>query len=538
MMRRLLGLSGPILSLSLLCGIASLTTASDSENAARVTYLTGSSVYIDAGRDAGLEEGDQLEVVREGVTVATLKVTYLSSRRASCAVVEGSGTLQVGDSVVLPSGQATEEGSGYTPKSTVAERGGFSYETLPKRRTRKRPIRGRVGVRYLSVKDRTGNGGTFSQPAMDLRLDGKGIAGGTLDLAADMRTRRTYRTMSDGNTVRAGQTRAYRLAMAWHDQDLRQRLTIGRQFSPSLASVSIFDGVMVDFNRKGWSAGLFSGTQPDPVDFSYSSEIREHGAYFQWHSKSRSSRPWSVTTGAVGSYQQGTVNREFFYVQGLYTGPRLAAYWTQEVDYNRDWKQEAGESTLSPTSSFLNLRYRVGKNFNIRAGFDNRRHIRLYRDFVTPVTDFDDTFRRGVWLGVSQRFGNRYRVSLDMKSSGGGTSGDADVYTMNFGANRISALNISLGYRGTHYVNGLMEGWLHALDAGMNLGSRHRLVLSGGVRDDRNLVNSQMDDRLTWMGLDLDFSLHRHWFLNLSGERTEGELEKNDQFYVSMSYRF
>ena len=34
---------------------------------ARVTYVSGSSVYIDAGREHGLESGQRLEVLRDGL---------------------------------------------------------------------------------------------------------------------------------------------------------------------------------------------------------------------------------------------------------------------------------------------------------------------------------------------------------------------------------------------------------------------------------------------------------------------------------------
>ena len=54
---------------------------------AHVTYVAATSAYVDAGQDEGLAEGDELEVVRDGGVIATLKVTYVSTHRVSCAIV-------------------------------------------------------------------------------------------------------------------------------------------------------------------------------------------------------------------------------------------------------------------------------------------------------------------------------------------------------------------------------------------------------------------------------------------------------------------
>ena len=49
---------------------------------------------------------------------------------------------------------------------------------------------------------------------------------------------------------------------------------------------------------------------------------------------------------------------------------------------------------------------------------------------------------------------------------------------------------------------------------------------------DTSLVDETLSQQLVWYGLAVDLSLGRHWFVQLSGERTEGELEKNDQGFV------
>lgn len=539
-MRRLRILLRTAATIALL--LLSLAPAAGQEAAAgsaksRVTYVTGSSIYVDAGRDAGLVEGDRLEVVRDGRTVAILVVVYLSSQRVSCALAEGSAEVQVGDIVLLPA-RLTE----LAPESAPATASAATVAPVPtaerSARRAQRPLRGRVGLRYLWVSDRSGSGSGFSQPALDLRLDGTDLAGGRFDLAVDVRSRMTYRTRVDGLSESESRTRAYRLAAAWHDPASRMRLSIGRQFSPSLASVSIFDGVLLELDRERWHAGVFGGTQPDPVDYGLSDQIREYGGFLRFNSAPDSPRRWSLATGAIGSYDQGEINREFAFLQGDFSLRRLSGYFAQEIDYNRGWKADAGESTVSPTSTFVTVRYRPAARAELHAGFDNRRNVRLYRDFVTPETEFDDRFREGVWVGGSFGFGPGLRAGLDVKSSGGGSAGNADAATFRFTASGLSSRNLSLSYRGTVYSNDRLDGWLHSAWLGITLGSRYNLALSAGLRDETGRGGLQLDNQTTWVGLELAVDLGSRWYLLLSVERNDGDLDNNDQGYVSLTYRF
>lgn len=509
------------------CLAASAEEASRSATA-QVTYVTGSSIYIDAGKDDGLAAGDRLEVIRGESVIAVVEVRELSNRRAVCTVVEKGADLAIGDTVR------------YAPRAAPAEPPPMER---PARRSTKSSLRdaglrGRIGVRFLWVHDRSGQSADYSQPALDLRLDGSSIAGTPWGLAVDVRARRTYRNLSDGTSDDDGRTRLYRLAVSRRGTDDPWIFTLGRQYSPALAAISIFDGLSAEYASKGWAAGLFSGTQPDVEDFGYSSDIREHGVYFRLHGRPAPRRGWQVSTGLIGSYDQSEVNREFVYLQGRYNGPKFSVYAAEEVDFNRDWKKAEGADSVSVTSSFVTLSYRAGQSFSIRGGFDNRRNVRLNRDRITPVTEFDDTFRQGVWAGAAWSFLRSYRVGLDVRTHGGGNAGDSDTYTLTFGATRLGDGPLSLHSRSSRYTNDRLEGWLHAVDLGVELGRRTHLRLGGGVRDEDDLAALIFGNRLTWYGFDVDLALGRHWYLIFSAERTDGDLEEVDQLYSTLTYRF
>jgi len=499
----------------------------------RISHFDESSVYLDAGKNRGLHGGERLRVVRDGAFIAIIQVTDVTKGNATATVIDNPGLLEPGDFIRTPTAADVDLVSSLEPLTPEPRK-----IKKPRPSRRDRIVRGRVGVRYLQVKDEMVADSGFSQPALSLRVDVNGAGGGRLDLAVDTRVRRTYRPTTVGPTTQDNQTRVYRLTAAIHDHRSRHVLVAGRQFSSAASNISVFDGVLAALNRKHLSVGVFSGTQPEPIDYGYDNTIREHGAYLQFHNQPEAKRRWSVTSGLIGSYQAGQINREFAYFQLLANGRRGSIYLTQELDYNRDWKLVAGEDPYSLTSSYINIGYRIGKGFSLRVGHDDRRNVRLYRDLITPETEFDDSFRTGTWIGFTQRIRKRYSFGLDSKRTDGENTEPADTYTLTLGAGRITSKNLSLRYRGTHYENEFAAGNLHALNVSMSLAHWVQMALYGGLRDDTNLLDPLLDNEVLWYGLGLDFNVGRQWFIQVSSERTDGRFQMTSQSYLGMTFRF
>jgi hypothetical protein len=490
-----------------------------------ITYLTGSSVYVAAGSDEGLVPGTLLRPTDAADDSLVLRAAEATAHRAVCRVVKGDlASLEVGDRLAFSATASLAPGA-----ATIAERPGL---------LRRAGLRGRVGVRYLATRNRLNDRAEFRQPALDLRLDGPSLYGTGWSLHADVRARRTTRDSADGRDDSVSRTRVYRLAVGWDQPGDRWAVAAGRQVVPELANVSVFDGLSLSFRWERWRVGGFAGTQPDREDYGFSSDVREGGVFGGLRSRPSADRRWSVNAGAVGSYEDSEVNREYVFLQGRYGDSRWNAFLTQEVDVNRDWKKELGESSIEPTSTFASVSFRATDAVSLRAGYDNRRNVRLFRDRVTPETEFDDEFRRGLWLGGHARLGQRLDVGLEARTFGGDGSADADSYTATFGARRLTSRSLSTGLRTTRYENERLEGWLYGLDVSLDLGMRVRLGFQGGVRDDEWLMDDELSDTVTWYGIDLDVSLARRLYLTLSAERSDGDFEEVDQLYLTLAYRF
>lgn len=526
LIRRLAG--ALMLALGAALGAALPAVAQDSvaTRTAAVTYRVGNTVYVSAGRDDGLVESQALGVVRGDSVVATLRVSYLASRQSSAEIVSGAPDIAVGDVVR------------YTPtRPTPAQAEVAARAPRPAARRLSGPgLHGRVGARYFVSRDEATQAG-FNQPTADVRLEGQALGGSPLGLVADLRSRRTTATRADGGRSVDGQTLVYQAALHWNAPGAGFHGVLGRQYLTAVTSVSLFDGALVEMNTPHFSSGGFAGYEPEPVNLGFSSDFRDAGGYLQLHSRPGRPERWALSTGAVASYARQATNREFAFVQlSIYSRP-FSLHAMQELDHYGADKVALGEPAWSWTSSYLSASVRPSRWLDLHGTFDNRRSVRLYRDVINPATAFDDAYRQGVSGGVSI-LGRGFTLGGELRRADGGAAGGATAWSVMGGANRLTALDLSVTARGTWYHNPSVDGQLYTVQVGGEPWPAVHLELHGGLRQENDPLATPTRRRFIWYGLDGDVLLFRSWFLSLSVERETGPDGRLTQVYEGLSWRF
>ncbi len=501
---------------------------------ARVTYVSGSSAYIDAGERDGVAPDAELDVIHAGAAAGRLRVRFLSPRRAQCEILSGADVIAVGDSVRYVRAPAA------VASDTAAVVRAAPVEASPRPPTN--ALRGRIGLRYFATWQRDSGSGGVSQPSGDVRLEGP-LAGIPIEIAIDARGRRTRSVAIDGVVSQTRtSTLVYQSSLAWRSAG-GARVSIGRQYAGELASVSLFDGALAAFEGPRMGVGAFAGTQPDVASMGYSTRVREYGAYVSTHSVSASTRAWTLVSGAIGSYDSGQLDREFVFLSGSLSTALLSLYALQEVDYNRGWKRTFGPPALSPTSTYLSARARLSGAISLQAGYDTRRSVRLYRNYLTPDIAFDDAFRTGVWGGLFANLGAATSASLDARRSSGGASGPADIYSLALATRQQWRLPIEARERTSWYDSPAATGWLHTLSVAVSPTDILRVETSGGARFESPAPGTAAAATTTrlnvgWLELNADVALGRSWYLLMSATRERGGWESGDQVYSALSYRF
>jgi hypothetical protein len=397
-------------------------------------------------------------------------------------------------------------------------------------------VHGRIGARYLLTRDAETGGGT-SQPSIDLRLDGNRLGGSPLGVVADIRARRTAVTRADGSNEVDGRTRVYQAALLWNARGTGFQGSMGRHYLGAVASVSLLDGAVAGVAGSRLSAGVFGGFEPTPADLGFSTDVLDAGAYLQVRGHPDAAARWAFSTGAVGSYANGSANREFVFLQFGLTSRAFSLSALQEVDYYRPWKVDLGEDPVSPTSSYLSASLRASRALSFYAAYDNRRSVRLYRDAVNPVTQFDDDFRQGAWGGVGLTFPH-LRLGGEVRYADGDNVGQATAYTGTIGTDGLTAKRISLSGRATFYQNPSLDGQLFTGQIGLDPAEPLHVALSGGVRNETNLMISNGARQYLWYQADLDLQFARMWFWSLSGVMEQGSGGAVRQLFSSLSWRF
>lgn len=521
--------------LALACALLAITAAPGIAKTCRVTYLTSSTAYVDAGRADGLAAGDTLAVVRNGAVVASLRVTDISEHRAVCAIESASVALAVGDEVrFTPRAAAAEPPSPAPPIAAPEPESGAPEEPY----LRSLGLRGRIGVRYLGVFDQSGFGGDVSQPSADVRVDGLRVAGSPFDVHVDVRARRTSQVVASGAEYNDAEARIYRLNVLAYAMSDRLRITAGRQFSSALASVSTFDGMQIEYDRERFGGGVFAGTQPEPVDYGFSTDIQEYGAFLRARSAPRSTLRWEAVAAGIGSYEDGEINREYVALLGRLMSRTVSMTLLQQIDVFRGWREEAEQQSTGWTSTFATARLRATEQIDLDAGYDNRRDVRVYHDFVSPETQFDDSYRQGLWGGASIRFARRYRAGAVVRSSSGGSAGEAISYTLTASASDLTEAHVDVRLRSTRYDNERSDGWMMSLSGSWSSGQRWTVAPFAGLRSDHGKSIATPDVDSYWVGADLDVAIHSGWYVDLSGEHNGAGEEAYEQVYTGISWRF
>ena len=391
--------------------------------------------------------------------------------------------------------------------------------------------RGRVGARWLSVD--AGAAGSYRQPGLELRLDSRDAFGGHVDAALDVRGRRTLRTTASGN-VTEQLSRVYRASTTIRDADDHRRLTLGRQTSPTLASVSLFDGALLEWASPTRTIGVFTGTQPDPTRFTWSHDLVEGGAFVEWHQRPLAARRWSFATGAITSRSGGMSNRDFGFAQGWWFSRGLSASAAQEVDLNTGWKRTFGEPRFAWTSTFLTLRAPLGHGVALQSGYDNRRNVRLWRDRETPETDFDDRYRQGSWLGLDAESFKYLHGGAEWRVGSGGDRSDTRSY--NLEVRRWTRLQASLRMRHSTFTSPATASGLWSFAAGVDPWVGSHVEWSFGTRSTTDRT-SAVTEHEHWQGLDMDLSLGGRWYMNGGYEQQRGLAGTTRQMQGGLSVR-
>ena len=364
----------------------------------RVKYVSEGSVYIDAGRNADLQEGMKLSVVEappdgviaEGIQyrgyphVAELVVSSVSDSSAVCEVVQTIGELKVGQAAFLTpeSVQVRHESELVADQDKYPILVTFSYgdpldeevrETKEAQVTRLSPLQrlqGRIGFNYGGTQE--SGGFTSRQMGLVLDADMHNIGGTYWNFIGSWRGNygRSSTSLPGAGTQSLTLTdlvnRTYRIGFTYQSPYSPVTVGVGRLFIPWAPSLSTIDGGY--FGRKitrKVTFGFFGGSTPDPSSWSYNPNQHVAGTLVNVEYGSFDHLRMYSTVGVALTSIQWKVARQFAFFENTWS-------WKQYVSFYNSLQADAartsplvngGSNPTEVSQSFSTLHFQPIKLF-------------------------------------------------------------------------------------------------------------------------------------------------------------------------------
>lgn len=370
-----------VLLFGLLVVLAADAQAQDALVPARVTYLAGQNLYLDAGRDAGVTPDDTLSVYRDGALVGRLVVVSSISDRSVVRFADEVFPVTLGTTLHLrlasiptppepePEPEPLEEEPAVVEAEPISPHEEPGPTPTRSSRAEKTRVAGRVMLSLNALQSSTQwqtNGGgssqrTFVTPSLNVHLT---VSDLPQDLRLRTRLRSDYRYSSGRPINPAFSFRAYELVLEKKFSGFDVRA--GRFSNRYATGDGYWDGVLVHIGDSKKGIGTALGFMPDRSNEGFSAEMPRYGGFAH-----------------------------------IEVGDRSRVVYEAEVAYNE----------IRPTNDLLNHRF-ASLSHSLRwQGLSLRNDVQVDRDPLSSGWIASRITVRGAWVpapGIALH--GRYRV--------------------------------------------------------------------------------------------------------------------------------
>ena len=366
----------------LLFGLSTVAAAQQGEwIKGSVTFTSAANVYVRFDNTAGISEGDTLYAEIDGKSKAALVVKKKST--LSCVTVPIETGINWIQGIVISYFKKAEVNAvlpGATPPVVVTEEAiGTDTTASPKDKTkiRKPLVNGRFSA---STNASLSDGADYQRIRLGFNFNVNNIGGGYFSTQNYITYRHRYGV--DQQTGFYDDFKIYALAIGYDRNG--HSVYVGRRISNRIANLGAIDGIQYEKKIGNWVAGIFAGSRPDHINYTYNPNLLQGGVMLGFeHQGEKSSTQTSVAW--VEQRNSGKVDRRFAYLQhNSSLGKNINVFGSLEVDMFQNVRDTI-QHKLQLTGAYFSVRYRPFRSFNITASYDNRRNVIFYESQRTYI---------------------------------------------------------------------------------------------------------------------------------------------------------
>ncbi len=537
-----------ILILSLIiCGFGLKGQTSRQAIDGTISYVTTQNVYVKFSSTENIAVGDTLFTVAEGLNIPVLLVKELSSISCVCTPLS-TKKLAVNEKIrafpinTIPAGNlnavlAPEEKTVVIQTDTLPTQKNAAPEEV------KQQVTGRLSVssysNFSSVSDLSQRMRyTFSMNAMNISNS---------KLSAETYISFVHK-MGEWSEVKAdifNGLKIYNLALNYKINKNNQ-LWVGRKINPRLSNAGAIDGLQYETKIKTFSAGVFAGTRPDYMNYSFNGNLLQYGGYLGHDYAAKNGGSMQSSLAFVEQKNNGNTDRRFTYLQHANSLlPKLYFFGSVEFDlFNK--KMNVQDSSLTQDNSpnlsnvYLSLRYKMLKQLSVSLSYSARQNIIYYETYKSIVDQLlDEATMQGYMFQVNYRPLRNFSfgVNAGYRFSNNDPRPTKNLYSyVTYSA--VPWLNASATLSATILETGYMNGNIYSLGLSRDLvpgkvygGLNYRYVKYTFISNETPLGQNMAEINLTWRiikKLSCSFNY-------------EGTFEKDrhfDRIYINLTQRF
>jgi hypothetical protein len=538
---------------------ASSSTASqpDVNISFNVKYVAEDAIYIEGGKNAGLEEGMTLTVKRVSVNnnapldatvVAEVKVVSVSNTSAVCEIQSKNADIQRGDLALLSQADQARlvEMRTLSPQRKYPQVIAFSEgdpldeearESIPKP-----PLpeinrgRGRIGVDYTMIQ---GSGGvpSTSQVGGVVRVDMTRLGGSYWNLNGYWRGRLSLQQpATQTQSVYDLVNRTYTIGLTYANPGSHWTAGVGRLYLPWATSLDTFDGGYLGRRfGKHVIVGAFGGTAPDPTSFDYNPDRRTAGTFIAFEGGGFDKFRFTSATGVAVSSIGWVADRQFVFAEnGIFYKRFLSIYDTVQADSQR---LPTGGRVEGLSRSFATLRIQPFSRFSVDVNHNYFRDVPTFDPLLVGTGLLDKYLFQG--FSVGSRLELPGRISIYNNFGQSSRSGDAksslnQLYGLTLG--RLWKTGLRADARYSKFTSSFGEGNYRALSLSRNFSEAVRIEVTAGRQNFVSSLAMPTDYKL--LGSTVDWNLGSHYFFESSINLQQSQQQSFEQWLMTVGYRF
>jgi hypothetical protein len=275
-------------------------------------------------------------------------------------------------------------------------------------------LRGYLSYLHSWQRDLTDAELTWLQPSIHLNLRARRIQGKNITFRLRHKSLANKRSSSLETQLGEKQWihRVSEASLVFGDSESAYEVGVGRVLVQQMGGIGYTDGIYTAVRlNKRYHVGGMLGTVPNLADGSFRNDYRRAGFFLSREVGSYDASRLVTTVALSSSSAEGTVDREFLYLQNRYSyRAHVSLYQSVELDYNRDWRMEAAGERISFSNLYLTANANVGTRVAFDASFDARKNVWTHAVISTPDSLFDSALSRGVDGGVALNLPARIRL--------------------------------------------------------------------------------------------------------------------------------